>query len=278
MKKVLGLTLLAALGAFVVFMTGCIPPSEVPTPTGLTVEATADGAGVKLTWNAVTVEGEDVTYDIYFEGALLEFGEAIEVTYYEDADPGKAGEYEVIAVAGGEESEPAEISTKPIAVAPLEGWDINASGESGITFNVAGKAIVTHSMGATGTKRDEVDFYFTNWAGLSAGFEGPYYLASAHKVNDDPGDPDPGYTDWRTTGISDELGGNIESTTIVPTTSDPDNKYYYDITEELVINGVYAISTQDDYFGIVQVTNIDETDGGVEFKATFQPIKGLRLF
>ena len=276
MKKVLGLTLLAALGAFVVFMTGCIPIEPPGVPRNLAAEAADGGASVKLTWSEpADVEG-DITYSVYFDDELLL--EEITALEYKHTEPDKAGDYEVTAVVDGEEGDPAEISTKPIAIVPLEGWDINASGESGITFNVAGKAIVTHSIGATGTYRDKVDFYFTNWAGLSAGFEGPYYLASAHKVNDDPGDPNPDYTNWRTTGISDELGGNIESTTIVPTTSDPDNKYYYDITEELVINGVYAISTQDDYFGIVQVTNIDETDGGVEFKATFQPIKGLRLF
>jgi len=38
----------------------------------------------------------------------------------------------------------------------------------------------------------------------------------------------------------------------------------------------YAILTQDGYYGLIQVMNIDTINGQIDIKATFQPIQQLR--
>ena len=278
MKKVLSLALLVAAGAFIVFMTGCIPPPEVPTPTGFTGVATDDGAGVKLSWNTVTVEGEDVTYTVYFDDVDEPLLDEITATEYIDTDPGKAGKYEVIAVAGGEESDPAEFSTEPITIETKSAWELNGTGKSGITFNVIGKTIDIYSMAETSGDLGKVDCYFSNWEAGTTEFPAPYYLASPSEIVDDPGKLDYDFDAWRTSGISDALVGDIEAIDTVPgTKAQTGEENYFNVTE-VTINSAYAVSNQDDNFGIIEVTNIDEATGEVSFKATFQPIKGLRLF
>lgn len=272
MKKVLSLALIMAVGAAVMF-TGCVPPNgDVSTPTGLTVEATTDGAGVKLTWNAVTVEGEDVTYDVSFDGTLLL--DEITALEYTHTAPGKAGEYEVIAVAGSEESDPAKFSTDPITVATLQVWELNGSGSSGIGFDVTNKAVVTYSM-ATDAEKTHIDCYFTNWLGQSGGFGGEYDLCSpAENLQDDPGKP---FTEdvsgWHTTGISDDLVKNIDAVDMVDSTG-----YYSRPSVPVAEGGTYAIYTQDGYYGLIQAVSISTANGAVDIKATLQTIKGLRLF
>lgn len=274
MKKVLGLVLLGAAGVFIVFMTGCEIPI-VDTPTGFTGVATDNGAGVKLSWNAVTVEGEDVTYVVSFEGTELMDG--ITVTEYIDTDPDKADKYEVIAVAGAEESDPAEFSTEPITIESKSAWELNGSGKSGIEFSIAGKTINTHSM-ADVSHAAEIDCYFTNWTPKSGGFGGEYSLASPDEAPDDPGGVElVGTTGWRKSGVSDGLGA-IEDVTLVPGTEAQVGELNYSNYTDITINEAYAVSTQDNYFGIIEATNIDEVTGEVSFKVTFQPIQGLRLF
>ncbi|TKJ42985.1 hypothetical protein CEE36_05735 [candidate division TA06 bacterium B3_TA06] len=276
MKKVLSLALLVAAGAFIMSVVGCGPIPVVPTPTGFTGVATDDGAGVKLSWNTVTVEGEDVTYTVSFEDT--ELLDEITATEYIDTDPGKAGKYEIIAVAGGEESDPAEFSTEPITIETKSAWELNGQGNSGITFNVIGKTIDLYSMAVTSNDLDKVDCYFSNWEAGTTEFPGPYYLASPSEIVDDPGKLDYDFDAWRVTGISNALEGDIEAIDTVPgTKAQTGEENYFNVTE-VTINSAYAVSNQDDYFGIIEVTNIDDATGEVSFKATFQPIQGLRLF
>lgn len=270
MKKVLSITLLVAVGAFIVFMTGC--EGELPGEVrNLAAEAADDGASVKLTWSEPTDATGDETYSVYFNGTLLL--EDITALEYKHTEPGEAGEYEVTVVTGSDESEGVKIDVYPIDVASITVWELNATGNSGIGFDVEGEAVATYSMGATSTNRGKVDCYFSNFTGLSGGFGTPYYLTSPDQVPADPGDPDPSFTGWKVSGISDPVGGNIEDAKIAPGSGS-----YYNRSDEVVINETYAVSNEEDYYGLVQVISINETNGQVEAKVTFQPIQGLRLF
>ncbi|MCK4333974.1 hypothetical protein KAX06_04220 [candidate division WOR-3 bacterium] len=270
MKKVLGITLLVAVGAFVVFMTGC--DGELPGEVrNLAAEAADEGASVKLTWTEPTDATGDETYSVYFDETLVE--EEISVTEYKHFEPGKAGEYEVTVVTGNDESEGVKIDVYPIDVTPVTVWELNGTGKSGIGFDIEGEAVATYSMSATSDYRGKVDCYFSNFTGQSGGFDTPYYLASPDQVIVDPGDPDPSFTGWRVSGISNPVGGNIEDVKIAPGSGS-----YYNRSDQVVINETYAVSTQDDYYGLVQVISINEIDGQVETKVTFQPIQELRLF
>lgn len=271
MKKVLGITLLVAAGAFVVFMTGC--DGELPGEVrNLDAEAADEGASVKLTWTEPTDATGDETYSVYFDETLVE--EEISVTEYKHFEPGKAGEYEVTVVSGNDESEGVKIDTYPIDVANPTVWELNGEGSSGIGFDVGGNAVGTYSM-ASDANKTNIDCYFSNWLGKSDGFGGDYDLFSpAENLADDPGKPFPGeVSGWRTTGITDALVKTIDEVEILPETG------YYTRTEGGTIEGeTYGVYTEDDYYGLIQVVSISTDNGAVDIKATFQPIQGLRLF
>ncbi len=271
MKKVLGLTLIAVAAVFVVFMTGC--DGELPGEVrNLAVEAADEGASVKLTWSEPADATGDETYSVYFDETLVE--EEISVTEYKHFEPGKAGEYEVTVVSGNDESEGVKIDTYPIDVANPTVWELNGSGNSGIGFKVASEAVGTYSM-ASVTEKTNIDCYFTNWLVKSDGFGGEYDLCSpAENLADDAGKPFTGeVSGWRSTGITNNLEKNIEDVEMVPETG------YYSRPEDAVAEGgTYAIYTQDDYYGLIQVISISTDNGAVDIKATFQPIQELRLF
>lgn len=242
-------------------------PVELDKVTGLTAEATADGAGIHLTWDPVA---NAETYNVYFNGELLLDG--ITVTEYTHAEPGMTGVYTVSASAGGQEGPESDpLSTEPIAIQDLTVWELNGAGEAGIGWDVVAEAVVTYYM-ADNSNADKIDCYFTNWEGIAGGFGGPYSLASPDMLPEDPGDPTGGSSGWRTSGISDPLTQNIEEINLVP----PENDYfnYTDVT----VGETYAVLTQDDYYALIQVISIDETVGQVDIRTTFQPIQGSRLF
>jgi hypothetical protein len=271
MKKVLGITLLIAAGAFVVFMTGC--GGELPGEVrNLAAAASDEGASVTLSWSAPTDATGDETYTVYFDETLVE--EEITATEYKHFEPGKAGEYKVTVVTGNDESDGVKIDTYPIDVADLNVWELNGEGSSGIGFNVAGDAVATYSM-ASDANKTNIDCYFSNWLGKSGGFGGDYDLYSpAENLEDDPGKPFTGeVSGWRTTGITDALGMTINEVDTLPATG------YYTRTDGGTIEGeTYGIYTEDGYYGLIQVVSISTDNGAVDIKATFQPIQGLRLF
>lgn len=263
MKKISMLGMLVLACCAFVFMT-CIPP-DVNDVTNLTIAASTDGAGVVLTW-AAPANGAD-SYTVEFDGAVLLDG--ITATTYTDANPTKTGTYTVIAVLGGAESGGVDISSEPISVQTIQAWEINGSGSSGIAFNPVTSSVSTYSM-ANGDYQTNIDFYFTNYAtGYAAT---PYSLASASEVGTDPGINWLPTSGWRDGGISNALTGNIEDGPMAPASGN-----YYSYTD-VTIGDVYAVSTEDNCLGLVQVTSISTSTGQVDFKATLQPIIGFRVF
>jgi len=275
MKKVLSLALLVAVGAFVVFMTGCDiePPDGVVT--GLKAEAVNDGLGIKVSWNAFT-DADD--YTIYFNGTLLE--EQVTVTYYEHITGCEPGSYVVTAFVGNDETDNSDaLSTEPISVESKQVWELNGSGSSGIGFDVDAEAVATYSM-ASDANKSAIDCYFTNWLVKSDGFGGPYDLCSpASTEGEDPlqGDAGKPFADdvvgWRVTGITENaLTGNIGDITELPATG------YYSYSENVAGDATYGIYTEDGYYGMIQIVSISTDNGQVDIKVTFQPIMGFRLF
>ncbi len=264
MKKVLALAVLGIAAVGLIYMEGCSPIVEGKIKiTG--AEAIKDGAGVKVSWDAPE---KTTKFNVYFDGKLI--GDKVTTEYYEDKKPGKAGEYWV-EVAGNENSRD-KFSTEPIAVVSKEVYELNGAGVSGIEFSVSGKAINTHSMGSSSSTRDKVDCFFTNFKGKSEGFGTPFSLASPDQCSKDAGNTDPSFTGWKKSAISKALEeSDIEKVVLVP------EKGYFNYTD-VVVNSIYAVETAEGYYGLVMPTNISTTNGKVEFKATFQPVKGLRLF
>jgi hypothetical protein len=264
MKKILGIALLVAAGAFIVFMTGC-EDGELPNaPTNLEAKAINEGLGIELSWTGVT-DADD--YTVYFNGELLE--EEITVTYYQHVTDCEPGTYVVTAFIGSEESDDSDaLSTEPIAIADKQVWELNGAGSSGIEFDVLGNAIATWSM-EDESHQGKIDCYFSDWA-LGYGST-PYYIVSANQVGDDPGNTWLDADGWRETGISDYLTANIGDVTEVPFTG------YYS-SSEVVTGETYATYTEDGYYGLIQVISVSTANGQVDIKATFQLVEEFRLF
>ncbi|TET24022.1 MAG: fibronectin type III domain-containing protein [Candidatus Stahlbacteria bacterium] len=266
MKKVLSLALLAAVGVFIVFMTGC--DGELPGEVrNLAAEAADEGASVKLTWTEPTDATGDETYSVYFDETLVE--EEISVTEYKHFEPGKAGEYEVTVVSGNEESEGVKIDTEPVTPTTHQVYELNGELESGLGWNVSTGSAATYSM-ANDNSKTNIHCYFTD---LEVGFAGDYNLAGAYVVETDPGNTwMPNTSGWDQTTVTDPLDESFDNVTIAPGAN---NYYNY---SPATIGETYAIQTEDGHYGLVEVSGIDKTYGTVDVKVTFQPIQELRLF
>lgn len=231
------------------------------------------GGGVRIEWSQPTYDEDDGLfscsprkthpdhYNIYADGKKI--GTTTDL-FYCVYTPCRI--ITVTAVLGDDESDGMSISVEPTAAFTLEVWEINGPGSSGITFYPVTMSISTCSM-ADSSNRDKVDCYFTNYQHGYA--ESPYYLASASEVPKDTGITWLPETGWRVTGISEALGTYIEDVEIAPWTG-------YEKSREVATGEVYAIWTQDDCYGLIEVTSISPAYGMVEIRATLQPVSGLR--
>lgn len=242
-------------------------PGEV---TGLAAEGTADGAGIKLSWDpADNAETYKVYFrDYYYYDEIL-LADSITTTSYTHKNPERVGTYRVSAYAGGMEgSKSEELSTMPGYIQDLSLCELNGMGASGISWNVQAAYPSSYSM-VDESYRDVIDCYITN---LATGYEDiPYYLAGADVVAEDQGNTWLDTTDWRAARISDALTTSIEDVTMAPAGSY--NKY-----TEVSMHETYAVLTEDGYYALIEVQNIDTWNGEVNIQTTFQRIKGLRLF
>ncbi|MBA7624625.1 hypothetical protein ES703_32035 [subsurface metagenome] len=245
-----------------------IIPAQV---TGLTAEATTNGAGFKLTWepaeNAETYKVYFRPYDYYYDEELLADG--LTTTEYTHANPEYTGRYRVSGDAGGMEGPKSEaLSTESTPVRYLEVCELNGPGYSGISWDVLTGFPASYLM-ADETYQDRIDCYFTN---LATGYtDTPYYLAGADVVAEDEGntwlDPD----GWRAARVSDPVDFHIYEGGLAPAGS---YKKYTEVEEY----ETYAVLTEDGYYALMYVEYIDPGRGEVDISTTFQPIKGSRLF
>jgi hypothetical protein len=253
---------------FLVLVGTLVLVSTATPPWNVNFDVTPDGEGIKLVWSAPSDYDEgsgcwgkkdsEYLYIITIDGVDIDTVEETEYTLYE-----RCSVIEIAALKDGERSEPLRISVAPADVVTLEVWELNGYGASGIGFGIS---IYTYMM-SEATNRDEIDCYFTDF---NQCYQGLYSLASADQIIYDQGYS--GSTSgWRKTLISEALDvSDIDDVDIVPAQG------YGNAADSVKAGNTYAILTQDGYYGLIQVMEIDETTGEIEIKATFQPIKGLR--
>jgi len=232
--------------------------------TGLVAQATTDGLGIRLTWDAVT---NAESYSVYFNGVLML--DEITVTEYTHADPGETGSYTVSASAGtteGQESVP--LSTEASAIQELTVGEINSQINAGIGWDVNTGSASSYHM-ADDTHKDVVDCYFTDF---EASFSGSYVLASADVAESDPGIVWSIGTGWRASALTDHLGMSIEDVTQVT------DQGWYNYSDDLVQGETYAVWIHEGYYALVGIVSINKGNGEVQIKTRFQPIQGFRLF
>lgn len=244
-----------------------------PDIANISVVALSGGDGVKVSWSSIAPyssgcwgKTEDWLYALYLDGELV--ADSLEETEYDLYEYGK--EIEVVGFGSAGETEPAKISIASVPVTDLTVYELNGEGASGVGFDPAAKSIAACMM-TDSTNRDDIDCYFTNWLDYSGGFGGTYYLASANQVTSDPGGEGFVATGWRSTSITEALDvSGIEDVEVVPALG------YGNAADSVEAGETFAILTQDGYYGLIQVINIDTINGQIEIKATFQPLQRLR--
>jgi hypothetical protein len=244
-----------------------------PDIANISVVALSGGDGVKVSWSSIAPyssgcwgKTEEWLYALYLDGELV--ADSLEETEYDLDEYGHI--IEVVGFGSAGETEPAVISVAPAPVTGLTVYELNGDGASGVGFDPAAKSTAAYTM-TDSTNRDDIDCYFTNWLDYSGGFGGTYYLASANQVASDPGGEGFAATGWRSTSITDALDvSGIEDVEIVPALG------YASVADSVQAGETFAILTQDGYYGLIQVMDIDTTNGQIEIKATFQPIQRLR--
>ncbi len=239
-----------------------------PDVSGMSVESLPSGDGVKILWTAVAPyssgcwgKTEDPLYAVYLDDELI--ADSLTEPEYDLKTYGH--EIQVTVFWGESESPGDEISVAPISITTLVVWELNGYAASGMGWNTISGYAATYSM-ASDANKDNIDCYFTNFV---FGFDGIYHLASPSKLKNDKGHSLP-TKGWKTSLISGALG-DFDTITIVP----PDNGNY-NSAAPVAVNQTYAVKTQDGYYGLIQVMTMDTTNGEIEIKTTFQPIKGLR--
>ena len=244
-----------------------------PDIANISVVALSGGDGVKVSWSSIAPyssgcwgKTEEWLYALYLDDELV--ADSLEETEYDLYEYGT--EIEVFGFCSAGETDGIKISVAPIAVTELVVWELNGEGRSGVGFDPAAKSTAAYTM-TDSTNRDDIDCYFTNWLDYSGGFGGTYYLASANQVTSDPGGEGFVATGWRSTSITEALDvSGIEDVEVVPALG------YTSVADSIETGETFAILTQDGYYGLIQVMDIDTINGQIDIKATFQPIQRLR--
>ncbi|MCK4231561.1 hypothetical protein KAX21_01300 [candidate division WOR-3 bacterium] len=244
-----------------------------PDIANISVVALSGGDGVKVSWSSIAPyssgcwgKTEDWLYALYLDDELV--ADSLEETEYDLYEYGHI--IEVVGFGSAGETDPAVISIAPTPITELTVYELNGDGPSGIGFDPAAKCVASYTM-TDSTNRDDIDCYFTNWVDYSGGFGGLYYLVSANQVTSDPGGEGLAATGWRSTSITEALDvSGIEDVEVVPALG------YASVADSVEAGETFAILTQDGYYGLIQVINIDTINGQIDIKATFQPIQRLR--
>jgi hypothetical protein len=98
---------------FAFAFVGCNNSNEdISAPSNLVLSASSDGTDVILEWDASSATDID-GYIVKFNGTALTADPIADVTTYTHNNPTTTGSYEVVAVKGDTESDPATASTAP---------------------------------------------------------------------------------------------------------------------------------------------------------------------
>ncbi len=262
MKKVAALLITTA---FLLLFTSCGEEAAISVPGNFTLTAAADEISVVLDWDPNPSEEEVDGYYIYFDGAVLD---STTNETYTHTDPQASGDYYVTAYAGEDESDPSTtLTTIPTVNTNVQIAEIGVPGEdSGFGWNISTGQGASYSM-ADASNAGSIDFYFTDWA---TGYGGTYEVDSPSRVPTDPGASHlVGTTGWKVTGFQ-ALTVGFDNVTTLPTTN------YVDFLQ-ITINTTYGVYTEDGHYAMIEVQNIDQSTGHVDFRVAFQTVPGLAI-
>ena len=249
MKKMKWIPLVLLIPALFL-MVGCpnpADPGDIPTPTNVTIIATASELGVIISWDQVTdIDGYDV---ITPGGDTIDWLDETQAVYT-DATPGVTGTYKIYCVLDGARGTAAEVSSAPYASTSnvtLDGWgQTDPSGFGWTTSTGIGQEYTVIGD----TYKAVMDFYFYD---LTTFFD----FVSADE---------PPYEGDKNTGIV-----NVGASDFVTAPSTG-----YSTLEHVTGGDYYAFYVQGGYYAKVHVVSTTATS--VTFSYEFQTITTFRLF
>ena len=249
-------------------------------PTGVVLAAATDST-VQLSWNA-PAEAEPLSYVVsFFEtgtSTYLPLAEVNTTSYIHDP-LGKTGRYQVEAKYASETwKSPTTPGTAPMKTEAMVVRELNADQgkDAGYGWDrelgEAGKYTMASSASA-----GFVDLYVTDW---TEGFSGADYYVASPDVILDPQDPDPGNAAgivpsaaWRENRFSDALLSPQE-----PLPRFEEGVNYFERTHALVTATTHiACHTEEDFYALVELTDLDNINGTARVVSWFQLVQGLRL-
>ncbi len=239
------------------------PPSEVA------LSSENNGLWVRISWSPVdSADGYIIQYRALGDSVwmlIATMQSAQETTFVHDPDL-HVGDYRVFSFKNDELSMPSEIvTTVPVATETIELRELNLGGNSGYGWDRINGTGSSYPMFYP-VNAAVVDFYFTN---LRSDYSTPpFYIASPSysRMSLDsimvPG------AAWRDNGI--RWVQRDTAAFLLPDTG-------YTTHEEAAENAFYGVKTQDGYYGLIYIQDIDTTAGELRLRTWFQKVRGLRL-
>ena len=258
----------AATG-FLFFLQSCGSIAGPPVSVQLGPDST--GAKVMVVWTP-PAEGVSDAYRVYFaplaETALQLVTETT-ASFFVHEPHDTTGTYVVAAVFGEEEyRSPIPLTTMPVYTDTITVLELDAAGNSGYGWNrISGAGGTCSMLQVSGA--DIADFYLTDFAIGSNRL--PYATASPFKGPDDQAGLVPPSNEWRRNGITDVLTNEQEPLPVW------DSLHYFTHTDITPVPAAIGVATEDGYFGLLRVTNVDPAAAEVRVVSWFQLVPGLRL-
>ena len=242
----------------------------IDAPSEVNLSSEDEGLDVRITWSKVdTADGYILQYRMLGDSIWILIAatrSADDTTFVHDPEL-HTGFYRVISVKDSFESRPSEtVSTVPIATDTLMLREVNLGGHAGYGWDRADGTGHTYSM-IYPINAEVVDFYFTNFGTDYS--TPPFYIASPaySQLSSDSVIVPP--STWRDNGI--QWVSRDTAAFLLPQSG-------YRSHEELAEGAFYGLQTQDGFYALIYIDDIDTTSGTLKVRTWFQKVQGLRLF
>ncbi|MEO0225963.1 MAG: hypothetical protein ABIL05_03310 [candidate division WOR-3 bacterium] len=246
-------------------------PSKVeylPAPQNIGIAAEYDGLSIRITWEPDTINQPD-GYIIYFNNQPIDTVKSFINSGYIHNKPATTGRYYLIEYKGSILSGPSdEVSSIPLPGIDLPVREINSRNPNGFGLSRDSGQSTSHPM-YDSSNISGVDFYLTNYRSDST--SQPYYIASPNLI------PTDSTIKWQllgtmhTNGFFGPLSGSLTEIDTLP------NSGYYSKCS-ITPGRVYALYTQDGFFALISIVDLDSIGGKILVRPLFQPVRNLRLF
>lgn len=246
----------------------------VTPPESVYLTAAGDGELVQVCWTSVdSAEG----YILYFMATndavwnTIYVAQGADDTCYIHDPHGRTGFYRVTSYRGTAESRTSQIvSTIPVETDTITICDVNYDNVenyySGYGWSRSDGSGQAYSM-LFPDNASSIDFYFTNF--LDDCNTQPFYFASPAFARTTTDSLIVREGAWRNNGI--KWVERQFAMTVLPDTG-------YSDSFQVVPDAFYAVKTQDGYYGLIEVRDLNQDSGFVSIRTWFQKVHGLRLF